>query len=182
MRRFIIALIAVCFCINSNAQVQTKFWGLEMSKTYYVSLETLKDIISYECEYAEIEGDTIDALDGSFGGREWDFSRFSFYNDGQSNRLYSVRFSSYHNSYDSAKNKYDSLLRSLSSKYGEARDYSKSENELSKGWMFMDSPYGVTLDLTFSESKGGGWYWYVVLWYMDYDTYNLSAKQDDAEL
>lgn len=182
MRMFIIALIAVSFCVNSNAQIQTKFWGLEMSKSYYVSLETLRDIISHECEYAKIEGNTVSTLDGTFGGREWDFSRFEFYNDGQSNRLYSVRFSSYHNSYGSAKGKYDSLLSSLSGKYGEARDYSKSENELSKAWGLTDSPYGVSLDLTFSESAGGEWYWYVVLWYIDYDTLNLSIKQNDEEL
>ena len=181
MRSIIIALL-LCVCINASGQIQTKFWGLELSK-FYSSLDVAQRIISERCAYADIDGNSISATRCSFGGYDWNFANFSFYQGSiLSKALYNVEFSSYHQTLDSAKIKYDNLASSLTNKYGKTFNTSNDYENRHYFWTEDNSPYSCYLRLTRAESKGGEIYWYVILSYCDHDLLDLNIQQREDEL
>lgn len=181
MRKIIITLLSVCLSVSASAQIQTKIWGLELSK-FYSSLEDAKNQISSRCDYAEVDGESISATRGSFGGYDWNFIDFSFYRGSYSRALYNVHFSSYHQTRDSAKSKYDSLADALTNKYGETLNTSNEYDSAHYMWTEHDSPYSCSLRLLRNESKGGEMYWYVILSYCDHDLLDLALESVNDEL
>lgn len=177
MKRILTITFALLISVLANAQIQTKFWGLELSKRYS-SLMVAKNIIANKCQYAEIKGNEISASKGSFGGYDWNFIDFDFYNQS----FYLVHFSSYHTTRELAKYKFDSLLRALSNKYGDPYNSSDDYEDITRLWITPESQISCTLSINKSESKGGDVYWYVDLSY--YDKYLLvqSKLQDEDEL
>ena len=113
MKRLAIILFAICFGLKSNAQIQTKFWGLELSSFYYESLETLEGRISDRCKYTQVRDNSIVAMDGKLGGYDWNFVTFRFYKGEFSRGLYAVSFSKNYETRVYAKPTYTQLLESL---------------------------------------------------------------------
>ena len=151
MKRLIVILCAICFCVNAMAQIQTKFWGLELTGSYE-SLERAKTTIANRCTYAEVKDNVISAMHGSFGGYDWNFIDFSFYKGMYYKTLYFVSFQSYHKTQASAQSKFDSLLNSLNDKYG------KSLSEIQKNksvHMWFDAPYSCMLTLEQGVARNG---------------------------
>lgn len=178
MKRVLTFLLAICIGYMANAQIQTKFWGLELSKRY-TSLTAAKGIISDRCASAKIVGNAIEARDGTLGGYDWDTVGFYFYDDGTHQALYSVGFASDHEHLQSAKDKYQKLLDTLTSKYGEGIPL--NEGIESKGWIDDDMRYLCTLSMHKSIGEEGT-AWFVVLVYNDQDLVSDRQKQQEDEL
>lgn len=168
--------------MNLNAQIQTKFWGLELSK-WYPSLSNAKSIISDRCEYVSLEvNNKLLAMDGSFGGYSWEFATFSFYKGEDWSVLYDVYFSNPYTQYDTAKSRYDSLLESLSDKYGNSYVTKDEFDDVINIWSEDLSDIRCMLRLHRAESKGGENYWYVDLNYYDMNRIEKIVEQQDDEL
>lgn len=180
MKKYLSILITLCLCVSVNAQIQTKFWGLELSN-WYSSLEAAKEIIADKCDYAYIEDNCIKANQGNFGGYEWKFITFDFYKGAMNYSLFDVNFSSNHQTYSSAKNKYDILLSSLTNKYGIPYTNDEDPEDVSHIWA-DDGEYRCMLEITRAESKGGEIYWYVTLDYYDLELLSLKVKKENDEL
>ena len=119
MKRLAIILIAICFGLNSQAQIQTKFWGLEMS-AHYPSLEYAKKIIANRCESLEVNNklNQIIAERGVFGGQEWDYAGFYFHKSCDGQTLHMVSFFNKYKSVTPAQREYEFLEEALTKKYG----------------------------------------------------------------
>ena len=154
MKRTILFLLGVYLSVIANAQIQTKFWGLELSE-YYPSLESAIGIISDRCEYTDIEDNTIVAMDGKFGGYEWKFVYFAFYNEAHYKVLYNVRFSDNHKNRDTAMSEFESLAKSLKNKYGEPPICENSNDKIVNMWIDEDGTYSCMLQVEKGTSKGG---------------------------
>lgn len=181
MKRIITILFSVCLCVIANAQIQTKFWGLEFSNNY-ASLETAKNIISAKCDYAEIVGAEIVALDCNFGGYMWEGAAFSFYRGINGYFLRQVSFFSQPSSYNSAKTKYNALFDSLRAKYGEPKSASNETDATFGLWADTELRFSCMLSLSNSQRKDGISYWGVSLLYTDIEVSNLAKQQHNAEL
>ena len=178
MRRVLTCLLAICIGYMANAQIQTKFWGLELSKRY-TSLAAVKNIISDRCASSRIVGNTIEAKNGTLGGYDWDTVGFYFHDDGKHQALYSAGFASGHEHLQGAKDRYQKLLDTLTSKYGER--ISLNEGIESKGWIDDDMRYLCTLSMHKSIGEEGT-IWMVVLVYNDQDFVSYLQKQQEDEL
>lgn len=178
MKRVLTCLLAICIGYMANAQVQTKFWGLEISQQY-ASLSQAKRIISERCEYSAIEDNCILGQKGTFGGYEWDFANFYFHQEGLEHTLYLVVFQSYHKSREAAREKYQSLSNALTQKYGISPNTTKEVNGESSMWDVGDSRYNFSLHMEQSESQGKEMLWYVHIGYYDIDL--LIARKDQSE-
>lgn len=182
MKRLVVLFFAICFCAISNAQIQTKFWGLELSSFYYESLETLEGRISDRCKYTQVRDNSITAMDGKFGGYDWDFATFRFYKGEFSRGLYAVSFSKHYETRINAKPIYAQLLVSLANKYGVFVELKNEYAETSVAWGTKEGKYRCLLSLIEGESKGGEMLWYINLDYWDDNLLTLSIKQDENEL
>lgn len=179
MKRFFFTLCIACLCLNLNAQIQTKFWGLELSKTY-TSLGSAKTIISDKCDFSEIDKTDIVAYEGSFGGYTWDSAYFCFHADRYGYSLYEVIFSSHYKSSETARSRYNSLLKSLNNKYGEHYSSTNTYQDTSVFW--KENRYACFLSIRESESRGGELFWYVTLTYLDSYYLDLSIEEGESEL
>ena len=105
--------------MNSKAQIQSKFWGLELSKTY-PSLRYAGNIIANRCESLEVHDglNQIIAEQGVFGGNEWDYAGFYFFESSVGQTLYMVSFFNKYKTILPAKRTFDLLAEALTDKYG----------------------------------------------------------------
>ena len=182
MKRLAIILFAICFGLKSNAQIQTKFWGLELSSFYYESLETLEGRISDRCKYTQVRDNSIVAMDGKLGGYDWNFVTFRFYKGEFSRGLYAVSFSKNYDTRISAKPIYTLLLESLTNKYGTPIELKNEYTKTSVAWGSKEGKYRCSLELMEGESRGGKMLWYINLDYWDDNLLTLSIKQEEDEL
>lgn len=182
MKRLTILLFALCLCTSISAQIQTKFWGLELGNKYYNSVKEAQAIISTHCEFNEIEGDAITAFNGSFGGYEWRFVDFSFIKGTIYYSLFDVTFSHNFSNYESAKKRYDSLCETLNKKYGIIYNTRKENNELSDTWSDNNTSNRCLLRLHKEVSKGGETFWYVDLSYWNGYLLERAIAKDEDEL
>lgn len=182
MKRIILLLAFFCISFSSSAQIQTKFWGLELSRRY-LSLSQAKDIVSNKCKYVDIEENSIKAFDGFFGGYNWDFITFDFHKSTPvySWTLYTTSFSSYHKNSEDAKRKYQLLQNSLTTKYG-SPSLLERDDELLSSWAGAESRIYCLLKYEKGMSRGGDMYFYVTLNYIDRDVLDLSVQQQESEL
>lgn len=175
MKRIVVGLLATCLCVIANAQIQTKFWGLELSE-HYTSLTSAKNIISDRCAYASVEDDSIYALVGKFGGHTWNLVTFGFYQGVYSKALCSVSFIKECDDKDSAITMYTSLMRSLNDKY---KDCSKViGDDMQAIWSDSVDKYRCSLTL---DGKTNG-VWFVTLIYCDRGLLELALEQEESEL
>ena len=179
MKKVFICLLAICIGYIANAQIQTKFWGLELSKRY-TSLTAAKSIISDRCAYSRIDGNNIEASDGTLGGYDWGTVVFNF---SQDNTLYSAGFASEHDYLYEAKNKCQQLLNSLTAKYGEPTfdrtDVTEGYVEY-KTWLDESGKYYCILAIpnpTIEDTT-----WYVTLIYTDLELFSQLREQQEDEL
>lgn len=181
MKKLLVFLFAICTSITINAQIQTKFWGLELSK-YYPSLSQATEIVSQKCKYARIEDDSIYAIGGSFGGYYWDSVRFHFCNGYYSKALDNVIFFSDHSSQSSAREQYNSLFRALCKKYSAPEKLSDSYDDISHRWRKEGSKYSCMIRLLKIESTYGNTSWCVCLSYLDHHLAESVIAQEENEL
>lgn len=177
MKKLITMLLTTCIYVVASAQIQTKFWGLEMGATY-ASLELAKETIKSKCHSCEIKENGIKSKGGQFAGYNWDFVDFSFYN----NTLFFVHFSSYYKTQDLANEKFYSLYYSLITKYGQP--FSENHNNktsLSDVWC-DDTSMRCFLHLLKAESMAGHENWYVNLTYYNNNIFNMSLEAELDEL
>lgn len=175
MKKVIITTLLLCIGIAAHSQIQNKFWGLVLSKSY-TSLTQVKDLINDKCEYVYIEEDNITACKGKFGGYEWDFINFSFYKY----RLYNVRFSSVFKEKSTAEDRFNGLKMSLQSKYSEM-DVSNPE-KYSFFWRDNERGHSCNILMHLAESNSGELLWYVHLSYFDAKLLNKAVSEDEEEL
>lgn len=180
MKKLIIISFVLLLSVCAKAQIQTNFWGLELSKSY--SLYDAKNIISRNCRLVKIEGNNLYCSDGRFGGYDWNFIDFTFYVQGGTNRLYWVAFSQNFNSKEAAMDRFVLLRDALSNKYGEALDGDAEPTRVSKMWMFLEDVHVCNLVLEKSESKGGDIFWYVNLQYSNSDILSQTISNENEEL
>lgn len=178
MKRATIALLMLCLCVCGKAQVQTKFWGLELAQ-WYESLESARQKIDERCTLSYRGDDTITAIRGSFGGYDWDTITFCFYEHNKYG-LYGVNFASNHQARHTANEKFNILLNALSEKYGTPRKTSDEYEDTSRLW--TDDINSCMLTLMRTTSKGGEYYWYVNLTYVNDVLNSLSLKKSNDEL
>ncbi len=181
MKRIILCLLTIGLYAIANAQIQTKFWGLELSK-HYSSLNQVREIISDRCDYAIIDGDSIIARVGSFGGYDWSHIMFGFYNEYNTKALYSVIFLNTYSTRASAKDRYDSLFNALSNKYGTPEDIGSTYDDFRYRWSDEDSNNSCLLRLNIEEAIGGNLCWCVCISYLSHDYAELASEQDEDEL
>ena len=179
MKKIFAVLFAICFYVTANAQIQTKFWGLEFSKEYS-SLEDAKNIISDRCECATLERDGIYAKNGSFGGYDWEYIRFDFCRKANARILTNVAFANWYKTKDAANVRYDLLYGALCSKY-DTWDFMNAD-EGYVAWFEYNTEGKLTYDcmLSMSETETGAWI--VSLSYTDYRSTELARKQNNDEL
>ena len=180
MKKLAIITLAICLGLNSYAQIQTKFWGLEFSSLYQGSLETLKNSIADRCQYATVEGEAIYATDGRFGGYYWDYVQFSFCKRESGRSLNDVGFASSHKTYDEARSRYVALLKALAEKYGAPLKSSDHRNSDVR-WLDVSKKYGCTLSLVSPEENEAEKSWCVLLIYTDVDRLRqiVNAERDE---
>lgn len=180
MKRLTILLFALCLCTITSAQIQTKFWGLELSKGY-VSISNAKDIIDTKCAYAYIQNDRISTRSGTFGGYNWDYTDFLFFNGHTSWILYKASFNSHHTTERNAIEKFYSLLESLVAKYG-APETSSIDEGIVSIWYDEKTTNGCSLSRIKSESNGGEVLYYVSLEYYNAEYLRKVFYQEKSEL
>lgn len=181
MKRLALILLAICFGLNSNAQIQTKFWGLELSSFYYESLETLKNRITDKCQYAMVGDNEISAMNGKFGGYYWDYISFKFYKGEFSRGLHQVYFASNHADYSSARGKYNNLLETLVNKYGAPEQPQNSSKRNAANWFSTDRKYACSLSLVGSDNQGEEKPWTVYIMYADVNLLKLELNKEKEE-
>lgn len=176
MKRLLICLLAICIGYMANAQIQTKFWGLELSKRY-TSLTAANSIISDRCSFSTIiDNNIIEANNGTLGGYDWGTICFYFCKDGIYQALYSAGFASRHEYLYEARDKYQKVLNSLTSKYGDGIRINDLGIE-SKGWIDESRKYLCTLTIVKQDTA-----WYVTLVYNDQDLVTYYQEQQEDEL
>ena len=178
MKKILIIVFAL-LSVNATAQIQTKFWGLELSSFYQESLETLKIRIADKCQYAMVVDGGINAIDGRFGGYYWDFVRFSFCGGKYGKEFYQVYFVSSTDAYASAIDKYDGLLNTLTEKYG--KPIKSDNNQTSVTWFNESRRYVCSLSLNGPSTKGEK-PWSVYLTYADVDVLKVELDKEQDEL
>ena len=182
MKRFIAIVFTICVCICSNAQIQTKFWGLELSSFYNEPLEVLKDRISEKCQHAEIEKDAINATEGKFGGYFWDLISFKFQESRQSNGFYQVHFVSCHETCVTAREKYETLRDILSDKYGTPKQLNEDDNKGDAIWLDTNGKYTCYLSFSCTDATKVSKPWCVYIAYTDLDILKLKLNGERDEL
>jgi len=112
MKKVVILTVLVCLSLNISAQIQRTFFGLELGKsTSEQVFESLKDKDAF---YETLNGEkSIIVKNTRFGGYEWDYAIFSFYN----NLLTSVLFEDFNN--PNSGDRYDKIIYTIYPKYRE---------------------------------------------------------------
>ena len=177
MKRLVLFVFAILLTSSLSAQIQRKFWGLELSKSY--TLSNAEQFISDKCEWSKINKEGITAYKGYFGGREWDFATFRFFANRYGNTLYAVTFSNNYNTLASAQDTFNSLRKSLDDKYAAFKV--NDSDEMSATWLENDRIF-CWLQMYRSESKGGDVFWYVDLNYIDGYYLDMATESSDDEL
>jgi hypothetical protein len=178
MKKLILVLITFCYCLISNAQIQTKFFGLELSKTYS-SLGVAKSILSQRCEHIDIDKDEISAYNIQFGGHQWEGVRFEFFKTPTGYILYRVFFCNPDTEPAIAKVTHISLLNSLNKKYGKPIDKS---DELQQIWILPPKTNICCSLLCVNYSYGNRECWGLTLQYTDLIWLEEEKSENDAEL
>lgn len=195
MKRIVAALFAICIFITSNAQMQTRFWGLQFGYTWS-SLESAKGRIAGHCAHSFVDNNTVTAYQGTFGGYDWDIIDFHFFQDSPKayKIFYLVTFHKIYETLESAQSTYESILNSLRYKYGYhldketmelAQEYDEilamsGHNEYCKRTWLIDS-YGCSLCMQYIEIQGREFI-SVNLTYADREYLNKSVRQSREEL
>lgn len=172
MKRFIVTLFTLCLCLVLSAQIQTKFWGLELSKRY-PSLKHAKEIISNKCEHALIESAEIRTQGGRFGGYYWAFGTFVFHDC----CLARVNFGSVHPETEAAE-KYSALYETLKKKYGSSKVSSSDDGSIHNLWVGDEDPNRCALSLIKGEDAN---HW-VLLSYSSRELTYLMEQVSENEL
>lgn len=177
MKRLAGIAMLLCLCAVASAQIQNKFWGLELSE-YYPSIEFAKEIVSSRCESAWIDEKGIMTKNGRFGGYVWDRNSFTFYNY----RLAEVAFGSKHDK-AKAEEKYLALLEILKKKYGtnlDSYEVHTSENgSLYNFWESDNDPNCCALALIKQDNSKNYW---VYLIYRSRELRDLIKNEAENEL
>ena len=181
MKRIIVLLVTLFSCLSISAQIQTKFWGLELCE-YYNSIEEAQVIIQNRCEDTEIERDVITAYNGTLGGYEWKFINFHFTKVLAHYGLYLVDFSYNYKSIEDAESRYYSLKESLERKYGLQRDTHIENGEMTDVWTDDSTSTCCILRLQKKISIGGDMFWYVFLSYHNGDLLGYAIAKEEEEL
>ena len=174
----VLLVFAFCFLISFpvSGQMQTKFWELELGKSY-TSINEAALLIKDRCSSYRINGDVLSAFQGRFGGYNWDFIDFTF-TGGSERCMFVVEFVNYYETKEDAVDMATPLYQSLKSKYGMPEKVGTIEYR----WSFQENAHVCILKVFESESKSGDVYWYAVLTYSDIKAYKQTASNEDDEL
>lgn len=126
-------------------------------------------------------------MNGKLGQYSWPHITFSFTRGANAYTLYRVTFSDPFTSQDLAKMKYNSLVESLSGKYGApARKIPTpwdSQEDIYELWSAQGSAeYICLIKMTKGKSKGGEVFWYVNLSYYNQDIHLRESNREYDEL
>lgn len=111
-------------------------------------------------------------LDVTFGGYEWSNVSMTFNSYG----LYGVEFQQNFNSRENALSVFDTLSSTLIRKYGPAFS-SDTDSWNEKEYYFTDGIRVCSLRFIYSESRGGGMFYYVILSYADMELYKNTVDE-----
>lgn len=180
MKRIFAILLVIGIYNIADAQIQRRFWGLELHACYK-TIQIAKNQITESHNSVEISNNNnqIFVYGGEFGGLYWDLASFGFYNNkiNDSYDLVDVSFLSVHESYGSAEVIYNALSRRLKNKYGAPVYESKNSDSASFDW---EDSENYICSLLISKSLDQKWS--VALIYTCWELKNLCLKQKEEEL
>lgn len=78
MKRIWVLLLSLLLCLNVSAQIQRQFFGLQLAKS---TMQEAWDCLSKKCDNIDCQDNIIIVKDMRFGGYQWPFAFFSFYDD-----------------------------------------------------------------------------------------------------
>lgn len=173
-------LLAVAFyflmSFAANAQMQTKFWELEIGKSYS-SINEAASLIEDRCTSYRINSNALEVRQGRFGGYDWDFIDFTFAGRVEK-KLYKVEFVNCYKTKGVAVDMATPLYQSLKNKYG----MPEKTGTIEYRWSFQNDAHVCLLKVIESEGQGGGVYWYVVLTYCDLNSSRQVSNNEESEL
>lgn len=166
MKKILIAFMLL-FSTATMAQ-RLSVLGIEMGTSIDKAEKILKERYGEFNVYrtGNVELRVYDAL---VGGSEFSFINFHFqcsrYGNATYTYLSNINLQKNFNSYDNAKSMFDSWEEKLDNKYTATtiKDF-YYDNQEDIGFTIWYEE-GVVLDLTYLESKGGEYYWYVIINY-----------------
>ena len=125
MRIFNTIILSLLVSVTANAQIQTKFWGLEIGKEY-PSLEYVENIIKDKCKETLIYEGYVGAFNGSFAGYTWDAILLEF-SKGETKTFQSIKYAFQSSDRDKARKRLIELEEKLTLKYGQPISVSQHE-------------------------------------------------------
>lgn len=173
MKRLLIAIFALLITSGASAQMQTKFFGLELGKEYNSNLDLLRADLKKYSSWIETKRDQLTLHDVKFGGYDWNFARYDFAGHDKK-KLVAAGFAKSSEDQQELGLKMASLMIKLYEKYGEPSPESKVEEKDSLlTWDLDDGRHRCML--SFSEYKG---LWIMTLMYISMEA-GRQAKQSE---
>ena len=167
MKRIVIAVLCILFSAGMQAQIQTKFLGLELSKGY-PTIERARDIIADRCERTEINGNLLFAYGVHFAGSKWESATISFYKINNTNVIDAVSFVKSDMRRKELKSLFNDYLEALTNKYGPSKKYASFYT-----WNSKDGKYSCGLLLTKCS---------ITIMYHDMELLKMSKEIENSEL
>lgn len=183
MKRIFTILLVIGIYNIADAQIQRRFWGLELHG-YYGTIEIAKSEIAKRCASLSMRADNeILAYGGVFGGFDWDLTSFEFYvnKNNESYDFMQVTFLSVHKDYNLAELRYNALSRMLKNKYGTPVSESSNSDDASFYWIDLEN-YICGLRISKSFDYNTNQEWAVSLIYTCGELNELHQKQKEEEL
>lgn len=172
MKKILIAIMLL-FSTATMAQ-RLSVLGIEMGtgigKAERILNERYGEFNVYRTGYTE-----LNVYDALVGGTEFSSINFKFQYERRGDEIYTylyfVDMQDHFNSYDNAKSMFNSWKEKLGNKYTEDSYYDNQEGTGFGIWY----EEGVSLHLSYGESKGGEYYWYV---HVDYHKNFIDGSND----
>ena len=169
MKRAFLIFITTLICAIASAQIQRKFFGLEMNKVYTFPNNAASIIKERFLQVEVVDENTIAARSGKFGGYNWDWAKFEFH----ISMLYDISFLFQTRTKEDVQTRFDSLVDDLTRKYGESLGDEKFRVWHEKGGSLI-----CTLIISQSEDQD----WNLMLRYVDTYIEELENKKNKDEL
>jgi hypothetical protein len=179
MKRISAILLVIGIYNIADAQIQRRFWGLELHACYK-TIQLAKNQITESHNSVEISNNNqIFVYGGEFGGLYWDLASFGFYNNkiNDSYDLAEVSFLIVRENYGSAEVIYNALSHRLKNKYGAPVYESKNSDSASFNWEDSEKYICSLLIDKSCDQK-----WIVALIYTCWELKYLCQKQIEEEI